>query len=177
MVSSLREQGYDGKMGASAPRPRAGLRTRQGGHHTDTVRGPPREATGCLVAPDTGSGRLAVTVGLRRAARHPRPGLPAESLLRTWSEPPDRICADDIDGERRRHQEGLDRLQAGFRERLGEDTYRHITPRCHLTRGPTGSSPEQAAQLNADLAILDRLKCPVLAVKPPGFTSPVRLER
>lgn len=123
---------------------------------------------------------------------------PAETLLRTWSDTPDEAASNYVEGERLRHQNALDRLQDHLRGELDPKAYEYLAPRFHLVHGPAATTiPEQAARLNADLVvmgtvartgvsgwligntaetILDQLECSVLAVKPPGFTSPVKLD-
>jgi universal stress protein E len=96
------------------------------------------------------------------------------------------------------HQKGLYRLSETMRDRVGADVYDRLSPRLHLPKGPAKTMiPTSAARLSADLvvmgtvartgisgfiigntaeAILDQLTCSVLAVKPPGFTTPVKLD-
>ena len=80
----------------------------------------------------------------------------------------------------------------------GEEIYESIHPNTHLSKGDARNViPELAQELHADLvvmgtvartgipglligntaeSILDQLDCSVLAVKPPGFVSPVTLD-
>jgi universal stress protein E len=96
------------------------------------------------------------------------------------------------------HQKGLDRLMETMRNRVGADVFDRLSPRLHLPKGPAKTMiATSAAGLSADLvvmgtvartgisgliigntaeAILDQLTCSVLAVKPPGFTTPVKLD-
>jgi universal stress protein E len=96
------------------------------------------------------------------------------------------------------HQKGLYRLSETMRDRVRADVYDRLSPRLHLPKGPAKTMiPTSAARLSADLvvmgtvartgisgfiigntaeAILDQLTCSVLAVKPPGFTTPVKLD-
>jgi nucleotide-binding universal stress UspA family protein len=95
------------------------------------------------------------------------------------------------------HQDGLDMLGEMLRDRIGTDAYNSISPRFHLPKGPARKMiATLAAELQADLVvmgtvartgisgffigntaeeILNQLSCSVLAVKPPGFATPVRL--
>lgn len=96
-----------------------------------------------------------------------------------------------------RHRNGLYLLGEEMRKWIGVDTYDYLSPSLHLTKGPAKKViPRLAAELRADLvvmgtiartgisgliigntaeAILDQLSCSVLAIKPPGFKTPVRL--
>lgn len=96
------------------------------------------------------------------------------------------------------HQKGLDRLMETMRNRVGADVFDRLSPRLHLPKGPAKTMiATSAAGLSADLvvmgtvartgisgliigntaeAILDQLTCSVLAVKPPGFTTPVKID-
>jgi len=96
------------------------------------------------------------------------------------------------------HQKGLDRLIETMRDQIGADVYDRLSPRLHLPKGPPKTMiATSAAGLSANLvvmgtvartgiagliigntaeAILDQLMCSVLAVKPPGFKSPVKLD-
>jgi nucleotide-binding universal stress UspA family protein len=102
-----------------------------------------------------------------------------------------------VEKERTLHQNGLN-LQAGMlRDLIGKDLYDQLSPRLHL---PNGSAKKMiafsATELKADLVvmgtvartgipgfiigntaetILDQLDCSVIAVKPPGFITPVKL--
>lgn len=122
---------------------------------------------------------------------------PAEALIRTWSDNPDEAVANYIEGERGRHQQGLSHLCEQLRDRIGGESYDYLAPRAHLLQGSARTLiPELAEQLQADLvvmgtvgrvgiagfiigntaeSVLDQLKCSVLALKPPGFVSPVKL--
>jgi len=82
-------------------------------------------------------------------------------------------------------------------ERIGPDAYQKLSPNLHLPQGNAQKLiPEMAASRQTDLvvmgtvartgipgiiigntaeAVLDQLECSVLAVKPPGFMTPVGL--
>jgi nucleotide-binding universal stress UspA family protein len=81
-------------------------------------------------------------------------------------------------------------------KRVGDDVYQELSPSLHLLQGDAQKMiAALAAKLQADLvvmgtiartgisgliigntseAILDQLECSVLAVKPPGFVTPVK---
>lgn len=100
--------------------------------------------------------------------------------------------------ENARHREKLYLLAEELRGWIGKEAYDSLSPRRHL---PEGSAKKViaplAVQLRADLvvmgtvartgisglfigntaeAILDQLRCSVLAIKPPGFKTPVKLD-
>ena len=123
---------------------------------------------------------------------------PAEGLLRSWSDNPDDASRNYIEGERSRHQHGMERVLGDLQELIGAQACKHLSPRGHTTQGPAAKVvPELAVQLQADLvvmgtlgrsgiagyfigntaeSILDQLQCSVLAVKPPDFVTPVKLD-
>lgn len=100
--------------------------------------------------------------------------------------------------ERREHRTRLDLLGNRIRQQFGNDVYRYLSPRLHLREGtPRDVVPAVADELAVDLVvmgtvsrtgipglligntaevILNNLGCSVLAVKPPGFVTPVTLE-
>jgi nucleotide-binding universal stress UspA family protein len=120
----------------------------------------------------------------------------AESVMRrgALSLPDDQIQA-HVAAERRRHAGALDAMLASLRERMGQEGVGWPKPRIHLPKGPAQRVlPEVAAELGADVvvlgtvartglsglfigntaeAVLHRLDCSVLALKPLGFVSPV----
>jgi nucleotide-binding universal stress UspA family protein len=95
------------------------------------------------------------------------------------------------------HRKGLYMLGKEMSKWMGVDAYNQLSPSYHLTKGPAKKMiPRLAAELEADLvvmgtiartgisgliigntaeAILDQLSCSVLAIKPPGFKTPVKL--
>lgn len=121
---------------------------------------------------------------------------PGESMVRAWANSPTDAIG-YVQGERARHQAGLDRAARALRERLGESSWDFIAPRFHLRQGVAAEIiPQLAEELQVDLVvmgtvartgvpgliigntaenILEQLRCAVLAVKPDGFESPVRL--
>ncbi len=121
--------------------------------------------------------------------------VPEAEFVRLWVDKPDESVDSLIEGEKQRQQNGMSGIQDKLQAMLGQESYDHLAPRAHLVKGnPSEAIPKLASQLNADLvvmgtimrtgipgliigntseAILDQLKCSVLAVKPPGFVSPV----
>lgn len=122
---------------------------------------------------------------------------PFEMTVRSWGH--DLSAADGyVERERVRHQQALDGLRERLKARLGAETFGYLSPRFHLHRGtPSQALPELARQLQADLVvmgtlartgiaglligntaetILEQLRCSVLAIKPPGFVTPVTLD-
>ena len=107
-----------------------------------------------------------------------------------------------IDGhlrdEKKFHKNWLNRLMRKLAKWVGADALGNVKRRTHLPRGTPGLEiPKLIEKLNADVVImgtvartgisgfvmgntaeqiLDKVTCSVLAVKPPGFVSPVRLE-
>ncbi|MDY0212295.1 MAG: universal stress protein [Desulfuromonadaceae bacterium] len=106
--------------------------------------------------------------------------------------------ADYVEKTHAPHRKGLYMLGEELRESLGTDTYKRLSPSFHLPKGAGKKMiPQLAATLQADLvvmgtiartgisgliigntaeAILDQLACSVLAVKPSGFKTEVKLD-
>ena len=102
-----------------------------------------------------------------------------------------------VEKTRELHRKGLYMLGGEMRKWIGVDTYDYLSPSLHLTKGPAKKViPRLATELRADLVvmgtiartgisgliigntaedILDQLSCSVLAIKPPGFKTQVRL--
>jgi nucleotide-binding universal stress UspA family protein len=119
---------------------------------------------------------------------------PAEGLLQRWSPDPVAARSEYLGSLHAHHRDHFEQLRQELNTRLQAE----VVPRFHLLQGsPVTLLPRQARELNADLvvmgtlartgisglfmgntaeAVLDQLRCSVLAVKPPGFRSPVRLE-
>lgn len=122
---------------------------------------------------------------------------PGEGMIRSWSEDPDLAALRYVQGERQRRELGMERLRRNLGEALGDEAFAYLSPHFHLIQGaPPEAIPSMAARLQADLvvmgtvgrtgisgliigntaeAVLEQLQCAVLAVKPPGFVSPVIL--
>ena len=104
-----------------------------------------------------------------------------------------------VEKDRSLHQNGLNMLMEKLSERIGRDVYQKLSPHLHLPQGDAqqlipGLSASQQTDLvvmgtvartgisgfiigNTAEAVLDQLDCSVLAVKPPGFITPVKLDR
>ena len=103
-----------------------------------------------------------------------------------------------VERERSLHNTELNMLLEKLNERLGGNIYQKISPSLHLPQGDAQKIiPELVTSLQTDIivmgtiartgvsgliigntaeAVLDQLECSVLAVKPPGFVTPVKLE-
>jgi universal stress protein E len=119
----------------------------------------------------------------------------AEEIVRNWGSHPVTGTIEYLEGERARQRAGLEKLAQRLRGQIGDEAWDYLSPRRHLPHGPARRViPAQALELKADLvvmgtvgrggvpglligntaeAILDQLTCSVLAVKPPGFITPV----
>ena len=105
--------------------------------------------------------------------------------------------ADYIEKEHALHRKGLSMLSEELRKWIGNDAYNYLSPNFHLPEGPAKKMiAPLAAELRADLVvmgtiartgisgliigntaedILNQLSCSVLAIKPSGFETPVKL--
>lgn len=123
---------------------------------------------------------------------------PAEPILRRWNYSSDEIAVEYVEAERSCHQSALDRLSRSFQDRLGAESYEYLNPRFQMRRGePSREIAKAAGSLGADLvvmgtlgrtgipglfigntaeAVLEQLQCSVLALKPPGFVTPVKAD-
>jgi len=121
----------------------------------------------------------------------------AEGTMRARVAPTVEGIAAYVEKEQALHKQGLYTLGEKLRELIGDDAYNYLSPRFHLPKGPAKKMiPALTAELQADLvvmgtvartgisgfiigntaeAILDQLACSVLAIKPPGFATPVKL--
>ncbi len=103
-----------------------------------------------------------------------------------------------VDAVRLEHSQWLDRLLCRARQWMGSETYDSVKPKAHVLKGRPGLIvPRLAFDLNIDLIVmgtvartgipgliigntaenvLNQIRCSVLAVKPPGFVTPVTLE-
>lgn len=122
---------------------------------------------------------------------------PFEMKVRSWSDNPREAGNAYVEGERSRHENAFNRLSKQLKDQIGSEAYDHLSPEFHLRRGaPSMVIPQMVKQLQTDLvimgtvartgisgwligntaeAILEQLQCSVLAVKPLGFVSPVKL--
>ena len=124
---------------------------------------------------------------------------PYEGLLRTRGV--FRSDADEeayIDSERQWRQGAAEQLLGALQHWLAADDWERLKPRMHLRHGAPGEViPAAVEELRADLltmgtvgrvglagliigntaeTILEQIGCSVLAVKPPGFRTPVKLD-
>lgn len=117
------------------------------------------------------------------------------TLARGGMSPADMV--DYVEKEGLKHRNGLSLLAGEMRGWIGKDAYDFLSPRFHLPKGPAKKMiAPLAAELKADLvvmgtiartgisgliigntaeAIIEQLSCSLLAVKAPGFTTPVKL--
>ena len=106
--------------------------------------------------------------------------------------------ADYVEQVQAQREQSLEQLLTEMRTRLGEKSFAYLKPRTHLLRGWARKEiPALAKQIHADLlvmgtvartgipgfiigntaeTILNQIDCSVLAIKPPGFATPVTLE-
>lgn len=104
-----------------------------------------------------------------------------------------------VQKENELHMKEIYRLSENLRGWIGKEAYDYLSPGIHLPRGPAKKViAPLAVQLQADLvvmgtvartgisgliigntaeAILDQITCSVLAIKPPGFKTPVKLDK
>ncbi len=104
-----------------------------------------------------------------------------------------------VEQVRQHHTANLDALIHEVATYVGQDALDYLKPRTHLIKGgPRKEIPALAKQIEADLVvmgtvartgvpgffmgntaetILNQIDCSVLAIKPPGFTTPVTLGR
>jgi len=122
-----------------------------------------------------------------------------DNMIRVFgSELSDRDAEANRDQERREHQARLDILNRRMQQHFGGEAHSYLAPKFHLRKGAARDViPVLADELEADLVvmgtvsrtgipglligntaevILNNLECSVLAVKPPGFVTPVTLE-
>jgi nucleotide-binding universal stress UspA family protein len=122
----------------------------------------------------------------------------AEETIKSWSDQPVSDIMEYVKTERSHHQAGLERLAQMLSGQIGKQAYDFLKPLQHLPKGSARRViPELARDVQADLvvmgtvartgipgliigntaeAILDQITCSVLAVKPPGFVTPVTLD-
>jgi nucleotide-binding universal stress UspA family protein len=111
--------------------------------------------------------------------------------------PEDKIIA-YVEEVRQQHAASLDGLMRDVTGKLGQDALDYLKPQTHLLKGWARKEiPVLAKQIEADLVvmgtvartgvpgfimgntaetILEQIDCSVLAIKPPGFVTPVTLE-
>lgn len=116
------------------------------------------------------------------------------ALMRT---PEEKIIA-YVEQVRQKLAANLDALMGEVADKLGQETLDYLKPRTHLVKGfACKEIPVLAKRIEADLivmgtvgrtgvpgfimgntaeTILNQIDCSVLAIKPPGFTTPVTVE-
>ncbi len=121
----------------------------------------------------------------------------AEGALLARSEGRTDAATTHVEQEYMNRQKLLFALGERLRQQLGAEAYNRLLPRFHLPKGsPQKMLPAVAEELRADLvvmgtvvrtgiagfiigntaeAILNQLTCSVLAIKPAGFSTPVKL--
>jgi universal stress protein E len=142
------------------------------------------------------AGSLALTDGASLHLAHAWEAY-AETAMRVSSDVPNASIVAHTEKQYLLHQKGLYKLGETLRGLIGNDAYERLSPRFHLPKGPPKKTiAALAAELQVDLVvmgtvartgisgliigntaetILDQLSCSVLAVKPPGFITPVKL--
>jgi len=122
---------------------------------------------------------------------------PAEMTVRAWADNPEEAGREYVEGERTRHERALTRLRGQLEDLAGKEACSHLSPQFHLYRGAASKViPQLVDEYQADLVvmgtvartgiaglfigntaetILEQLQCSVLAVKPQGFVTPVKL--
>ncbi|MBM4145778.1 MAG: universal stress protein [Nitrospira sp.] len=122
----------------------------------------------------------------------------AERIMLTQSNISSESVATHVQTQYSIHQKELYRLGEALRDRIGIDAYNKLSTSFHLPKGPAKKViAPLAAELQADIvvmgtvartgisgliigntaeSILNQLTCSVLAIKPPGFKTPVKLD-
>ena len=124
----------------------------------------------------------------------------AESALRdgTFTRQPESEVIEYVNQIHRHHTQLLEVLMKGVSAKLGQEAIDYINPQIHMPKGLARKEiPALAKQLEIDCivmgtvartgipgffmgntaeTILNQLQCSVLAIKPPGFVTPVTLE-
>lgn len=122
-----------------------------------------------------------------------------ESTMRgSFMRTPEEQVVTYVEQVRQQHEDSLDTLVREVSSHLGQDALDYLKPRTHLVKGWARKEiPTLAKRIDADLVvmgtvartgipgfimgntaetILNQLDCSVLAIKPPGFITPVTLE-
>lgn len=122
---------------------------------------------------------------------------PGEAMIRNWADKPEATSTAYVEGVRSSHEAAYHGLRQELAARVGMEASAYLSAEFHLRRGAAATAiPDLAKRLPADLvvmgtvartgiaglligntaeAVLEQLQCSVLAVKPPGFVSPVKL--
>jgi len=122
-----------------------------------------------------------------------------EKLMRgAFMKTPEEKIIDYVEQVRRHHKARLDKLIRDVTGNVGQDALDYLKPQTHLVKGWARKEiPALAKRIGADLVvmgtvartgipgfimgntaetILNQIDCSVLAIKPPGFVTPVTLE-
>ncbi len=122
-----------------------------------------------------------------------------EDMIRVFgSDLSEAHIAANVNREQRNHQTQLNLLTRKLRDWIGTEAYDYLSPQLYLRQGNARKEiPALAKQIEADLVvmgtvartgipgfivgntaetILNQTDCSVLAIKPPGFVTPVTLE-
>jgi nucleotide-binding universal stress UspA family protein len=122
-----------------------------------------------------------------------------DNMIRVFgSDMPENESTASRERERREHRARLDLLDNRIRDHFGSEVYGYLSPRFHLREGTARDVvPAVATEMAVDLVvmgtvsrtgipglligntaevILNNLACSVLAVKPPGFVTPVTVD-
>lgn len=121
--------------------------------------------------------------------------VPELGFVELWSDSPEAARSNLLQAANANHENSMQILRQKLRDQLGQETYQYLSPKFHTLKGSAKTViPRMAEQLQVDLvvmgtvartgiagfligntaeAILDQLKCSVLALKPPGFVTSV----
>jgi len=121
--------------------------------------------------------------------------VPEAGFISLWVEQPDKVERELYESEYRLRKHKMDSLLNDLKHRLGEESYKYVSPRSHIVQGMPGRElPKVATDIKADLVVmgtvartgiagvvigntaetvLSQLQCSVLAIKPKDFVSPV----
>lgn len=123
---------------------------------------------------------------------------PLAGFASMWADDQEATEEAFTEGEARRHRSYMSGIQRQLAEDIGSDVFSYLLPQFHLPMGAAVTTiPSMVDQFGADLlvmgtvaragipglligntaeAILNQVSCSVLAVKPPGFVTPVEIE-
>lgn len=123
---------------------------------------------------------------------------PEAGFASLWADNAEAAEIDFTQSVHSHHKREMEHLTRNLRQHMGDEAYAYLSPRIHMPRGKAEKEiPALARKLNADLvvmgtvartgipgliigntaeAVLDQLNRSVLAIKPPGFASPVTLD-
>lgn len=122
----------------------------------------------------------------------------AEGMMQSgFIKSPDIDVVNYVEEVRQQEQQKMDTLMSEITRKLGNETMEYLEPQVELVKGwPREEIPDFANKIKADLVvmgtvartgipglimgntaetILNQISCSVLAIKPPGFVSPVSL--